>query len=389
MNNPKIALVAGEVSGDALGAGLIEALRLHYPAAEFRGVTGPRMRAAGCGSLADIEALSLFGVSEVVLQIPRLLRLRRQLLNAFRDWPADVFVGIDAPSFNTGLEWRLRAAGIKTAHYVCPTVWAWRQGRLAKIKRAVDLMLTIFPFEEPFLARHGVPARYVGHPLADAVPLHPDAASARAALGLEAQSDGENNALWLALLPGSRSSELRRLGPAFIDTALWLQARLPGLKLVAPMASATLRAGFEAQLGERAPGLAVHLVDGRSREVLRAADVALTASGTATLEAMLLKTPMVVAYGVSGLNYAIARGLNLIKVAHVSIPNLLADRAVVPELLQQHAIPAELGPAVLALLQSADARQAQVEVFEGLHAALRCNANASAAAGVAGLLEAQ
>lgn len=378
---PRIALVAGEVSGDVLGAGLIRALRVRYPDAVFEGVAGPRMRAEGCEPLADIETLSLFGIGEVVREIPRLLRFRRKLIERFTRHRPDVFVGIDAPAFNTGLERKLRQAGLPTVHYVCPTAWAWRENRVRKLRTAVDLMLAIFPFEEAFFARHHVPVRFVGHPLADEIPLHPDADTARHALGL----DGD--ARWLALLPGSRASELRRLGPAFIESAAWLHARLPDVRFVAPMANAELKQVFRDQLATMAPDLPVTLIDGRSREVLRAADVVLLASGTASLEALLLKTPMVVTYAVSPGTYHLVRTLRLLKAEYVSMPNLLANRALVPELLQDQVRSAVAGPWLYRLFQSEPARRAQIDAFADLHAQLRCGADERAAEAVASVLE--
>lgn len=378
---PRIALVAGEVSGDALGAGLIRALSERYPEAEFEGVAGPEMEAAGCRPLASIDELALFGLGEVIAEIPRLLRLRRRLYRHWTDAPPDVFVGIDAPSFNTGLERRLRAAGVRTVHYVCPTAWAWRERRVRKLRDAVDLMLAIFPFEEAFFERHRVPVRYVGHRLADELPPHPDPESARAALGLPHAGH------WVGLLPGSRLSEVRRLGPAFIDTALWLRQRLPDTAFVAPMARPRVAELFRAQLAARAPQLPVRLVEGRSREVMRAADALLVASGTATLEALLAKTPMVVAYALSPFTYRLVHHLRLLKVEQVSMPNLLAGRALVPEFLQGEVRADVLGPALQRLLTSPAARSAQLDAFAELHESLRRDADHAAAAAVAEVME--
>ena len=380
---PLFVIVAGEQSGDALGAGLMRALRQHYPEARFEGVTGPLMRAEGCTSLADIEQLSLFGVSEVVGEIPRLLRLRRQLFNHVRSRDVAAFIGIDAPAFNTALEMRLRRCGVTTVHYVCPTAWAWRQGRTRSIRKAVDLLLAIFPFEEAFFRRFDIPVTFVGHPLANELPLHPDSAAARTALALPA-----NDAL-VGLLPGSRGAEVRRLGPLFIETARWLQRRRPGLRFVAPMANPRMRALFEAQLRDAGDDLDITLIDGRSREVMRAVDVLLLASGTATLEALLAKTPMVVAYMLSQTNYAIARGLDLIKIEHVSMPNLLAGRALVPEFLQTEARAEMIGPWVFRLLQSATARQQQTDAFDSIHEQLALDADRRAAQAVADLVAAR
>ncbi|MES1930357.1 lipid-A-disaccharide synthase [Salinisphaera dokdonensis CL-ES53] len=380
-DNPLFVIVAGEQSGDVLGAGLMKALRVHYPDARFEGVTGPLMRAEGCESLADIEELALFGISEVVGEIPRLLRLRRRLFAHVRDARPTAFIGIDAPAFNTALEIRVRRCGIPTVHYVCPTAWAWRQGRTKSIRRAVDLLLGIFPFEEAFFRRFDIPVTFVGHPLANELPLHPDGASARAALGLP--SDGA----LVGLLPGSRGSEVRRLGPLFIETALWLARRQPGLRFVAPMANERVRALFEAQLAEADGDLDITLVDGRSREVMRAVDVLMLASGTATLEALLAKTPMVVAYMLSQSNYAIARGLDLIKIEHVSMPNLLAGRELVPEFLQTEARAEMIGPWVYRLLKSESARACQIEAFDEIHRQLALDADTRAAQAVADLVE--
>ena len=376
-------IVAGEQSGDVLGAGLIRALTKRYPQARFEGVTGPLMREAGCETRADIEELSLFGISEVIGEIPRLLRLRRRLFERVVENAPDAFIGIDAPAFNTGLEMRVRARGITTVHYVCPTAWAWRQGRTKNIRKAVDLLLAIFPFEEAFFRRFDIPVTFVGHPLANELPLHPDSASARRALELD------TNAPLLGLLPGSRRSEVSRLGPVFIETARWLRARHPELRFVAPMATPAVRALFEAQIARAGADLGIRLVDGRSREIMRAADVLLLASGTATLEALLAKTPMVVAYKLSPMNYAIARVFNLIKTEHVSMPNLLAKRALVPECLQQQARVSVIGPEVDRLLESQAARAAQTDAFAGIHQQLALDADERAADAVAQLLEAR
>lgn len=381
MSGPYFALVAGEMSGDGLAAGLITALRKRFPEARFEGVTGPQMQAAGCTTLASVGELSLFGVSEVVADIPRLVALRRRLYRHFAAARPDVFIGIDAPSFNTGLELKLRRAGITTAHYVCPTVWAWREGRTRKLRRAVDMVLAIFPFEVSFLQRHDIPARFVGHPLADDMPMHPDAGSARQALGLAEPGP------WVGLLPGSRRSEVTLLGPRFLATAAWLAKRMPDVRFVAPMATPEVRQIFEQQLDAWDGQLPVTLVDGRAREVMRAADVLLLASGTASLEALLLKTPMVVAYVLSESNYALARSLNLIKIEHVSMPNLLAGRALVPEFLQRAAEPELMGPWLYRLLHSPAARAAQTDAFAAIHAQLARGADEQAADAIVELLE--
>lgn len=377
---PRFAIVAGEVSGDILGAGLIRALRIRYPDAKFEGVTGPQMRALGCESLADIEDLSLFGISEVIRHLPRVLRLRGRLRKHFLHTRPDVFIGIDAPAFNTGLERRLRRRGLRTVHYVCPTAWAWRMGRVRSIRAAVDLLLAIFPFEPKFFAAHNVPVRYVGHRLADELPLHPDPQAARAALGLHPSGQ------LLGLLPGSRRSEVKILGPAFITTALQLQQRLPQLRLVAPMATPAVREIFTRQLAA-VPGLDITLIDGRSREVMLACDTLLLASGTATLEALLLKVPMVVAYAFSPLNKLLAYLLGVHKIKYFSMPNLIAQKGLVPELRQTQVCPQILGPWVYRLLTDPGARQAQTSAFDVIHQQLRCDADQAAAQAVAEVLE--
>lgn len=378
-SGPLFFIVAGEVSGDALAAGLITQLRNLYPDARFKGVTGPEMLAAGCESLADIDSLSLFGVAEVITQIPRLLRLRNRLFEEARQAHPNVFIGVDAPAFNTRLEERLRREGIKTVHYVCPTVWAWRAGRIHSIRRAVDLMLSIFPFEPDFFAAHDVPVTFVGHPLTGQLPVHESRDMARQSLALQ------RDVRWVGLLPGSRGAEVDRLGKRFFETARWLVQRDPALRFVIPAANAKIRHRLEALLDDFAD-LDALIVDGRAREVMQAANVLLVASGTATLEALLIGTPMVVAYELSPLNYWIARGLNLIKTEFVSMPNLMAGREVVPELLQQQARAPMLGSWLYRLLHSETARRGQTEAFEDIRSQLAGDADVFAARAVAELI---
>src|SRR5699024_398601 len=255
-------------------AGLIQALRERYPEAEFEGVTGPRMEQAGCHSLASISELSLFGIGEVIGEIPRLLALRRRLYRHFRERRPDVFIGIDAPAFNTGLERRLKRSGIITVHYVCPTIWAWREGRVHSIRRAVDRLLAIFPFEPALFERHGIDARYIGHPLADELRQAPDQSSARRTFGLATRGP------WVGLLPGSRHSEVTRLGPRFLNPAAWLKRRMPEVRFIAPMATPAIYSQFEQMLAAHPDAPPVKLVDGHAREAMCAADVLLLASGT-------------------------------------------------------------------------------------------------------------
>lgn len=378
----KIAMVAGELSGDILGAGLIPALRKYYPEARFEGIGGERMQAQGFNSLFPLEKLSVMGLVEVLGHLPELLRIRRTLYRRFRADPPAVFIGIDSPDFNLPLARRLHAAGIPSVHYVSPTVWAWRQGRVRKIARSVDLMLTLFPFEAAFYHDHGVPVRYVGHPLADEIPLHTDRTVARQALGLSVGTRG--HAPLLALLPGSRLGEVNALGPVFLNTARWLQEQRPDLGLIMPCATSRIRQRIDQLIAEHAPDLPITLVNGRSREVMTAANVVLLASGTATLEALLLKRPMVVVYKMAPVTAWLAT--RLVKVPYFSKPNLLAGRELVREFFQSAVTVDKLGPAVLELLDDPQAC-AQLEVaFDAIHRGLRGNANTQAAAAIAELL---
>ena len=376
----RVGIVANEASGDLLGGALVRELRRLVPGLECTGVAGSVMQAAGCTTLFPLERLSVMGLTEVLGHLPELLGLRRQLLDHFRADPPAVFIGIDAPDFNLGLERRLRAHGIPTVHLVSPTVWAWREGRVKGIRRAVDLLLCVFPFEEAFLRGHGVPARFVGHPLADEIPLAVDRAAARAALGLPA--DGA----LVALLPGSRASEMSRLAVPFIETAARLRAARPGLGFVVPLVNARLRAAFSAHLARIAPDLPVTLVDGQSREAITAADCVLTASGTATLETLLLKRPMVVAYRVHPLTYRLLRLLRMVKVPYAAMANLLAGRELAPEFLQGRCRAELLAPAVLAFLDD-PVRVAEVtDEYARIHAGMRHDASRTAALAVLDLI---
>ena len=375
----RVGLVAGEHSGDLLGAGLVHAIRRRYPDARFAGVAGPAMQAAGVEGWAPMERLSVMGLAEVLRHLPGLLRLRRTLLHGFEAWRPQVVVGIDSPDFNLGLEERLRAPGLRTVHYVSPSIWAWRAGRVKKIARAADEVLCLLPFEPALYAAHGVAARFVGHPMADAIPPDAGPAEARAALGLAAES-GEGELI--ALLPGSRLGEVERLGGEFLAAAALLSERRPGLRFIAPMASAAIRERFAALQAERAPGLALQLVDGRAREAMAAADLVLLASGTATLEAALLRRPMVVAYRVAPATAAIVKGLGLMKTERFALPNLLAGEDLVPELIQEAVTPARIAAEMKALLDDAPRRAAMQRRFAALHGTLRQDADRRAAEAV-------
>ena len=374
----KVGLVAGEASGDLLGAGLIGAIRARVPDARFAGVAGPRMVAAGCEAWVSTERLSVMGLAEVVRVLPELLRLRRHLVRRLLAWRPDVVVGIDSPDFNLGLERQVRGS-VRTVHYVSPSIWAWRPGRIRKIARAADLVLCLLPFEPEAYANAGVAARFVGHPLADLIPGRSDPLAARRALQLEAGRPV------VAVLPGSRATELRYLGEPFAGTIAWLARRRPELQFVAPMARPDLGRLFEAALAARAAGVEVRLLEGRAWEALTAADVVLLASGTATLEAMLIKRPMVVAYRVAPFTRWLLRTLRLLKINRFALPNLLAGRDLVPEFLQEAVRPERLGPAVLRWLDDDQARGDLEETFDRIHAQLRQDANARAAQAVIGL----
>ncbi len=373
----RIALVAGEASGDLLGADLVDALRRRLPQARFEGVAGPRMTAQGVDALYGAERLAVMGLVEPLARLPELLGIRRALIHRWRRDPPAVFIGIDAPDFNLGLAGALRRGGIPTVHYVSPSVWAWRRYRLRKIARSVDLMLTLFPFEARFYQQHHIPVRFVGHPLADRFPLKPDPAQARRRLGLE------EHHRYLALLPGSRQSELRALAGVMQQTAAWLHARRPELRFLVPLINRQAREIWEAERTRLSLDLPFRLFDGRSREVMEAADAVLLASGTATLEAMLLKRPMVVTYRMHPLSYWVYA--RLVKVDHVALPNLLAGETLVPELLQDQATPERLGEAVLQTLETGPAPL--VEPFTALHRQLGQDASSRAAAAIMELLE--
>ena len=368
----RIGIVAGEASGDLLGADLITALRTQSTRPlEFCGVGGARMLAEEFHSLFDIERLAVMGFVEPLKRLPELLSMRKRLREHFLEWRADIVIGIDAPDFNLGLELWLRERGVKTAHYVSPSVWAWRQGRIHKIKRAVDLMLTLFPFEEQFYRDHDVPVVCVGHPLADQFPLQPDIAAAREQLQIEA------NATVVALLPGSRGGEIAQVGGDFLDTAAWLLQRRSDIQFVLPAANAARRVQIEALLAERADRLPIRVLDGQSQLAMTAADAVLMTSGTTTLEAMLLKKPMVVAYRMGKWSFALAR--HLVKIDNISLPNLLADEALVPERLQDDVRADVLGPLVLEQLDDAELRERLTQRFLQIHQGLRRNASSRAA----------
>jgi len=376
----RVVLVAGEASGDALGAGLVEELRKRFPDASFAGIGGDAMRAAGVETWHDASELAVMGLFEVLRHLPRLLRLRREFRERALEWRPDVVIGIDAPDFNLGVERWFKQRGIPTVHYVSPSVWAWREKRAEKIGASADRVLCLFPMEPAIYASHGVDARFVGHPMADAMPLQPDRGAARARLGVPA------GVPVLAVLPGSRMGEIERLGEVFFEAAWRVSEALPDLHVVVPAANARCREVLQEQLSASAlPAAQTRLLDGQARDAMAAADVVLLASGTATLEAMLSKRPMVVGYRISPLTYRIVRALGLIKVDRYSLPNVLAGRDLAPELIQDDCTPDRLAEAVLHWFRSPEAVALLEPEYLAQHERLRCDASARAAEAVATL----
>lgn len=377
---PQFALVAGELSGDILGAALTRALRARFPQARIYGVAGPRMIAAGCEAIESIDELSVMGLAEVLPAIPRILRLRGRLLARFAADRPDVLIGLDAPDFNLGLEKRLRRRGLRTVHIVSPTIWAWRPGRVKGIARAVELMLCLFPFEPKHYDGHGVQARYIGHPLADELDASVTPEAARSALGLTPVGP------LVALLPGSRGGELKYLAEPFAKAAALLHARIEGIRFVTPVAKPALEAGLRAAIQAHAPQCRWTLLKGQSREAMQAADAVLLASGTATLECLLLGRPMAVAYRTSALTGWLMLDMGLLKTPCVSLPNLLCREPVVTELLQGAATPEALAREIETLLRDPQRGQQQRAQFAAVRQALRRDAAAQAAEAIADLI---
>jgi lipid-A-disaccharide synthase len=378
MAHLRIGMVVGEASGDILGAGLMDALRHKFPDATFEGIGGPLMIAKGFNSLHAQERLAVMGFLEPLKRLFELLGIRRQLRQHFSENRPDVFIGIDSPDFNLTLEGQLKEQGIPTAHYVSPSVWAWRQKRIFKIARSVDLMLTLLPFEAAFYEEHQVPVKFVGHPLADDFPIDVDQEAARQALEVPLDTT------LIALLPGSRGGEVKLLGDVFIKTAQWCLQKNPKLKFIIPAANAQRREQLEQQLAAN-PELPIRVLKGQSKLAMQAADAVLMASGTTTLECLLLKKPMVVAYKVAPFSWAIIS--RLLKTKFVSLPNLLADKELVPEILQEKATPENLGKALMHYLGNTDAATTLKREFVTIHEQLRCNASEQAAQAIAQLVE--
>jgi len=379
---PRIGILAGEASGDILGAGLMQAIQARHPEAVFVGIGGAEMRQAGLDSMFPMDRLSVMGLVEPLKRLPELLSIRQQLFKAYLADPPDVFVGIDSPEFNLGLELRLRNAGIPTVHYVSPSVWAWRRRRIHKIRKAVDLMLTLFPFEEAFYREHDVKVVCVGHPLADELPIDTDMQGARQHLNIP------DNARVLAVLPGSRKGEVERLGPVFLDAIRLCLKRWPDMHILIPCATRDRRQQLETLIGQT-PDSRIRLVDGESRTVMASANSILMASGTATLEGLLLKKPMVVAYKMAPVSYAIIS--RLLTTRYISLPNLLAGKLLVPELLQENVTAPALFHEVQRTLETAEDRAfganpegmvSAVDTFTAIHKSLRRDASATAAEAV-------
>ncbi len=373
----RIGIVAGEASGDILGARLLAALKARYPVVQAEGIGGPLMLAEGMQTLYPMERLSVMGLVEPLKRLPELLRIRRELFAHFVRKPPDVFLGIDSPDFNLHLEARLREAGCRTAHLVSPSIWAWRRGRIRKIRRAVDLMLCLFPFETAVYDEHGVRAEFVGHPLADEIPLAVSQQSARDQLGLSPQGK------LVGLLPGSRAAEVKLLAPLFLQSARELLRQDPSLSFVLPAANASRLDELGEMLSEHTD-LPIRLLDGQSRLAMAATDALLVASGTATLEAMLCKRPMVVAYRMGALSWFVIS--RMVRTPFAALPNILAGRAVVPEWLQHQATVDNITRSLRELLVDGDAARGQVTVFDELHQTLRLGSADRAAAALSALV---
>ena len=382
-HSPTIAIIAGEVSGDILGAGLIHALKARYPHAKFIGIGGERMIAEGFETLFDMEELSVMGLVEVLKHLPRLLKIRRSIIEQLSALKPDVFIGIDAPDFNLDVELKLKQRGIKTIHYVSPSVWAWRQKRVYKIAAATNLVLAFLPFEKAFYDRFNVPCRFIGHTMADAIPLKPNREEACQLLNLDSTQR------YVAMLVGSRGSEVEFLSEPFLQTAQLLHQRYPDVKFLVPLINQKRRQQFE-QIKQRvAPELDMILLDGNARAAMIAAEATLLASGTAALEAMLCKSPMVVGYRMKPFTYFLAK--RLVKTKYISLPNLLADEMLVPELIQDDCHPTKLAEK-LSLYLSEDksavqTRHVLLQRFAELHQMIQCNADQQAAQAVIDLLE--
>ena len=382
--SPLFVLVAGEASGDLLGADLIAGLRKKFPDAHFAGIGGPAMSAAGMQIWHSAEKLSVMGFVEVIAHLPSLFAVRRDLIARTLQEKPVAFIGIDAPDFNLGVERKLKRAGIRTIHYVSPSIWAWREKRADKIAESAERVLCLFPMEPPIYAKHHVDARFVGHPLARAMPLEPDRAASRRELGISDDVAG------LALLPGSRLGEIERLGRIFFDAAVVLKRSLPALDIIVPSANSNCRDAIAAIIASNPiyAALNICLIDGNARGAMIASDAILLASGTAALEAMLAKRPMVVAYRINALTYWIVKKFGILPTNVYSLPNILAGRIIVPELMQDDCTAPALAAALLPMLESRRMDAALTAEFRRIHETLLADAD-SAPSAVVDLLERQ
>ena len=368
-----IGIVVGEMSGDTLGVGLMREIKKHYPHAYFVGIGGEKMIAEGFHSLFSMERLAVMGIVDVLKRLPELITIRKKLRNLFLSYPPDVFIGIDAPDFNLNLEGALRKEGIKTVHYVSPSVWAWRQGRIKKITKAVDLMLTLLPFEARFFEKHDLPVRFVGHPLADHIPLEKADKTSRKTFGYAAEQR------LVAILPGSRSSEIKYMAPVFIDAVKWCLQRQPDLEFIIPAANVARKIQLLQLMEDEPQALPIRIVEGQAHEVMAACDGVLLTSGTATLEAMLLKKPMVVAYRWHALTHMILS--RMINTEYIALPNLLAGQELVPELIQEQVTAERLGATLLNVMTTEN-EQILLEKFSEIHQILSRDGDVLAAEAV-------
>lgn len=383
--NPTIAIVAGEVSGDILGAGLIRSLKIRYPNARFVGIAGSRMLAEGCETLFDMEELSVMGLSEVVKHLPRLLKIRRELIKTLLAEKPDIFIGIDAPDFNIDVELKLKQNGIKTVHYVSPSVWAWRQNRIYKIAKATNLVLAFLPFEKAFYDQFDVPCRFIGHTMADAIALKPSRLDACQYLQLD------DKQRYVAILVGSRGTEVEFLTESFLKAAQLLKQQYPDVQFLVPLINQKRREQFEKIKAQVAPDLELILLEGKARQAMMVADATLLASGTAALEAMLCKSPMVVGYRMKSTTYFLAK--RLVKTDYISLPNLLANEMLVPEMIQADCTPEKLAEKLSVYLSQDESavqkRHQLIQRFIDLHKLIQCDADKQAAQAVVDLLEQQ
>ena len=382
-NSPTIAIVAGEVSGDILGAGLIRSLKIRYPHARFIGIGGAKMIAEGFETLVDMEEIAVMGLAEVVKHLPRLLKIRRLVIDTMLEKKPDIFIGIDAPDFNLDIELKLKENGIKTIHYVSPSVWAWRQNRIHKIAKATHLVLAFLPFEKAFYDRFNVPCRFIGHTMADSIALKPNRAEACQLLNIE------ENQRYVAILVGSRGSEVEFLSAPFLQAATLLKQQFPDIQFLVPLVNEKRRAQFEQIKAEIAPELEMHLLDGQSRQAMIAAEATLLASGTAALECMLCKSPMVVGYRMKATTYFLAK--RLVKTEYISLPNLLANEMLVPEMIQEECEAKKLAQKMAVYLsqeeEAVQKRHRLIQRFVDLHQLIQCDADKQAAQSVIDLLE--